>query len=1012
MSEAKKQNSKPPEDNAAGPTRSSDGSVMGPGGKIGPYKLLRILGEGGYGIVYLAERQRPVKRRVALKVIKPGMDTKQVIARFEAERQALALLDHPNIAHVFNAGTTDAGRPYFAMEYVKGVPITEHCDRYKLTIEERLKVFMTVCEAVQYAHQKAIIHRDIKPSNILVAYEGEQAVPMIIDFGVAKALSQSLTERTLVTEQAQMVGTPEYMSPEQAEMTGQDIDTRTDVYSLGALLYELLTGTLPFDPQTLREAGVEGMRRMIREQDPKTPSVRLSTIEKDKSVSLAKHRRTDTRSLGRHLQGELDWITLKAMDKDRTRRYQTAYALAEDIQRYLNQEPVLAGPPSTIYKFRKFAARNKGVFVSVAAIAGVVILAAVVSIVLAIMATKAKVAETEQRQKAEDAQSTAEDLAKQREEDLYFNRIALAQRELQANRPAHALDLLGLCAPKLRNWEWHYLYRRCLSGPSDPLVFQSPVISFAFDGDGSRLAALCQDGMIRIRNFVTGREDALPVPGGMPEQTAAVKGWHPVQWVAFHPTENQLAVATGGNSVALIDCNSGELIRPFPGHSDRINAIAINPNGTQMATTSVDQTVRVWRLTDGSLQFSQRFGSWTSGVAFTPDGKRLITSLYEQGESVKVWDTETGKELNAFEGHLAPISNVAVSRDGSKVASCSSDQDIVIWDLNGGKHVRLAGHICAVGRAAFNSDGSRLISGSEDRTIRIWESATGREILELHQMPSSVEDLAFFPDGDKFLGGSHAEALTIWDGSPWSGEETSPHVTLEGHENRVLGVAFHPSQPVIASGAEDGTVCLWDVVSGRQTECYDVGGVVAFDVSFHPKGTHILSAGYNERNMATVDVWSMASPLERQTIATDEREIFGATFSSPDGRFAVYGGVNREIHVWDWKSKTLIGKLGSSTDAITKLAYSPDGRHLATSHIQGIVRLWDARRLTEPQEGRIVYRNGWPWLRPAFSDDSRLLALGDFEGSVTVLNIESGTEEYSIKRAHGEFVTCTAFSPD
>ena len=269
------------------PTARYDSAAVGPGGKIGPYKLLRILGEGGYGIVYLAEQQHPVKRRVALKVIKPGMDTKQVIARFEAERQALALLDHPNIAHVFNAGSTDAGRPYFAMEYVKGVPITEHCDRYKLTIEERLKLFLAVCEAVQHAHQKAIIHRDIKPSNILVAYEAEQAVAMIIDFGVAKALSQSLTERTLVTEQAQMIGTPEYMSPEQAEMTGQDLDTRSDIYSLGAVLYELLAGVLPFDPKTLRTGGVDHIRHMIREEDPKTPSTRLSTIPGEEPTNVA-----------------------------------------------------------------------------------------------------------------------------------------------------------------------------------------------------------------------------------------------------------------------------------------------------------------------------------------------------------------------------------------------------------------------------------------------------------------------------------------------------------------------------------------------------------------------------------------------------------------------------------------------------------------------------------------------------------------------------------------------------
>jgi len=353
MSEPEEQNDKGPSEEESIPTASMGGSGAGSVGQIGPYKLLSVLGEGGFGVVYLAERQRPVKRRVALKVIKPGMDTKQVIARFEAERQALALLEHPNIAHVFNAGTTDAGRPYFVMEYVKGVPITEHCDRHKLTIEERLNLFLQACEAVQYAHQKGIIHRDVKPSNIQVCIQGKQVIPKVIDFGVAKAISQPLTERTLVTEQGQFVGTPEYMSPEQAEMTGQDVDTRSDIYSLGVVLYELLTGVLPFDPATLREGGVDHIRQVIREEDPKTPSTRLSTLYGEESTRLAQRRRVDPGALQRRLRGDLDWITLKAMEKDRTRRYQTAHALAEDIQRHLAYEPVLAGPPSKIYRLKK-----------------------------------------------------------------------------------------------------------------------------------------------------------------------------------------------------------------------------------------------------------------------------------------------------------------------------------------------------------------------------------------------------------------------------------------------------------------------------------------------------------------------------------------------------------------------------------------------------------------------------------------------------------------------------------
>ena len=378
-------NTDPQEQAGPAPSQSSTKSIISPeslletlGNRIGPYKLLRKLGEGGMGVVYLARQEHPLKRQVALKIIKPGMDSKQIIARFEAERQALALLDHPNIAHVYDAGTTHNSRPYFVMEYVNGVPITEHCDRHRLTIDERLDLFLRVCAAVQHAHQKGIIQRDIKPSNIQVSIQGEQFVPKVIDFGVAKATSQPLTERTLITEQGQFVGTPEYMSPEQAEMTTQDIDTRSDIYSLGIVLYEFLTGALPFDSNVLREGGIDHIRQVIREENPKTPSTRLSTIAGEASSKVAQLRRTDLRSLGRKLRGDLDWITIKAMEKDRTRRYQTAQALMEDIQRYLNNEPVLAGPPSKIYHLKKLIQKHR-VQAIATAVAG--ILLAVIAVI-------------------------------------------------------------------------------------------------------------------------------------------------------------------------------------------------------------------------------------------------------------------------------------------------------------------------------------------------------------------------------------------------------------------------------------------------------------------------------------------------------------------------------------------------------------------------------------------------------------------------------------------------------
>src|SRR5579864_5425701 len=324
-----------------------------PGTVIGPYKLVEQIGEGGMGLVFVAEQQQPLRRQVAIKVIKPGMDTRQVVARFEAERQALALMDHANIAKVHDGGETTGGRPYFVMELVKGVSITEFCDQNQVPIRERLELFVVVCQAVQHAHQKGIIHRDIKPSNVLVASNDGGPVVKIIDFGVAKALGQQLTERTLFTQFTQLIGTPLYMSPEQAGQTALDVDTRSDIYSLGVLLYELLTGTTPFDKERLREAAYDEIRRIIREEEPPKPSTRVSTLGQA-ATTVSTQRKTDPKRLSQLFRRELDWIVMKCLEKDRNRRYETANGLAGDIERYLHDEPVLACPPSASYRLRKF----------------------------------------------------------------------------------------------------------------------------------------------------------------------------------------------------------------------------------------------------------------------------------------------------------------------------------------------------------------------------------------------------------------------------------------------------------------------------------------------------------------------------------------------------------------------------------------------------------------------------------------------------------------------------------
>jgi len=420
------------------------------GQQFGPYTTLRLLGKGGMGAVYLAEQQQPIRRLVALKLIKAGMDTREVIARFESERQALALMDHPNIARVIDAGSGNDGRPYFVMEYVPGIPITEYCDRQRLTNRERLELFLPVCQALQHAHQKGIIHRDIKPSNVLVSMRDGIAVPKVIDFGVAKAIKQNLIEQTLFTEYGVLIGTPEYMSPEQAEPTGLDVDTTSDVYSLGILLYELLVGVLPFDLKELRKKGLEEILRVIREEDRKPLTSRLRTL--GSASEIAKLRDTNPRTLLRQLTGELDWITMRAMEKDRRLRYNSAAEFASDIQHYLNNEPIVAGRPSRFYRIRKFVSKHRLPVAAAAALVGILTAGIVASTLQAAQArrerdhaTAAELRATQARDQATAAEQSATQ-ARDRALDAEHATASERDRAVQAEQVARHQQNRALAA--------------------------------------------------------------------------------------------------------------------------------------------------------------------------------------------------------------------------------------------------------------------------------------------------------------------------------------------------------------------------------------------------------------------------------------------------------------------------------------------------------------------------------------------------------------------------------------
>ena len=717
-----------------------DGSqIEGPGTKIGRYELLSLIGEGGMGLVYLAEQKQPVKRRVALKIIKPGMDSKQVVARFEAERQALALLDHPNIAHVFDAGTTEAGRPYFVMEYVKGMSITAYCDERKLNIEQRLRLFEHVCEGIHHAHQKGIIHRDIKPSNILVSVHGDRAVPKIIDFGIAKATARSLADKTVFTCQGQLLGTPEYMSPEQVDLATQDIDTRSDIYSLGVVLYELLAGVLPFERESLAHLGFAEVQRTIREQEPASPSIRLTNLGQQANT-IATSRGTQAIALARRLHRELEWIPLKAMRKDRCRRYRSATEMADDIHNYLNGRPLIAGPETAVYRVQKFVHKHAGSVVTVALVAIAIIMGLIVSTAMYLRSEKAlereavarvqaedakdketmarvqaedaKDKETAARTRAEQAEKVAQEqrkaaqeqrkLAEESAEDyrrgLYVNTIQLADAKYREGNIGHVRKLLDSCPQDLRGWEWDRVDHVLDQSLTSFIAHESGVSSVALSPDGKRLVTGGYDKAIKIWNIATGKE---------------------------------LFALSGA-------------------HEGAVSCVAFSPDGRQIVSGDGSGEIKVWDAAgfDKAMTLIRHGNDWIRSVSFSPDDKQLVSVCYGDKE-IKVWDAATGAEIIAFSGSEHPhgFSCAAFSPDGKHIVSVDWGATIIIWDAASGNEVmNLTRQNHYIQSVSFSSDGKLLASGSRDNTIKIWDTMTGSLVKTLRGHEGLIDSVAFSPD--------------------------------------------------------------------------------------------------------------------------------------------------------------------------------------------------------------------------------------------------------------------------
>jgi eukaryotic-like serine/threonine-protein kinase len=687
--------------------------------QIGPYVIVRVLGEGGMGLVYEAEQSEPLARRVALKVIRAGLDSHEVVARFEAERQALAVMDHPNIARVFDAGITESGRPYFVMELVRGVPLLDYCDRHRLTIRERLALFVPLCLAVHHAHQKGIIHRDLKPANVLVLERDGRPIPKVIDFGVAKAVGHALTARPAVTLHGQLVGTPAYMSPEQADTSGLDVDTRSDVYSLGVMLYELLLGALPVDPQ---EIGVrEFLSRLANlETDPPLPSDFLAR-HLDLRRSAAAKRKADPERLAEELRGDLDSIILKAMEKNRAFRYASANDLALDIGRHLRNEPVLARPPTATYRLRKFVRRHR---VGVVAAAAVVLALSVGASAMTVGLFRATMAERVAR--AEAARAHEMELqANQRLRDSLLAQARATRNSRSSGRRHLTLSLLRQAAAirpgsDLRDEAIAALMLTDLRPKAEwPLPDPDQHYVFEFAPRLDRYLLGFEDGRIEIHSVLGRSVKVLPATG-LPVRVARFSSDGTKVAVKYHG-----ASETGPAAFSVWNVDSGRKLLSYEGGIAK-RAFDFSPDDRSIAYVTLDRKLIYRELVSGRILLRKVLESVPYAIKFRPDGAALAFAL--QNKSLLVIGLN-GAERRRVECQAVPTS-LDWDKEGRLLGAGFYDYSASIWDIETGRRTStLQGHQAEVVAILFNPTAPIVATYSWDETSRLWELATGREIL-------------------------------------------------------------------------------------------------------------------------------------------------------------------------------------------------------------------------------------------------------------------------------------------